>query len=274
MKLKMIKNVSVRMKKLSIKKSISILFIGGILVSAQDRTLINDGVEKYNEGRFKDAEINFKKSLSESPESYIANFNLGDAYYKQQKFDEAVESYNKAAALSRSNKEKADAYHNIGNSFLQEKKYKESVEAYKNALKLNPGDAETKYNLSYALKMMQQDQDDQNKNKDKQKDQNQKKDEDQKQNQNQDQKKDQDQKQDQDQDKKDDKEQQKKDQNDQQQNKDEESKQDNTKQQPGKNEISKEQAERILDALKNNEKDLQKKLRKQKAKVVKTEKDW
>ncbi len=38
--------------------------------------------------------------------------------------------------------------------------------------------------------------------------------------------------------------------------------------------ISKEEAERILEALKDNEKDLQKELRKIKGKRVKTDKDW
>ncbi|MGQ9799330.1 MAG: tetratricopeptide repeat protein, partial [Ignavibacterium sp.] len=60
-----------------------------------------------------------------------------------------------------------------------------------------------------------------------------------------------------------------------QQPKDQEAKQDNTKQQQQPDsKISKEQAERMLEALKNNEKELQKNLRRIKGKVVKPEKDW
>ena len=66
---------------------------------------------------------------------------------------------------------------------------------------------------------------------------------------------------------------------DQQQNpkpQDQESQQDNTKQpqQPKEQKISKEEAQRILDALKNNEKDLQKQLRKKTGRTKQTDKDW
>jgi len=154
--------------------------------------------------------------------------------------------------------------HNIGNSLLKSQKLEESVNAYKNGLKLNPNDADTKYNLSYALSLLKdkqnQQKNDQN-NKEQKKDNKQNKD-----GQNKDQNK-QDNK-DQNQDK-----QNQQNQNQQQQNqKDQQTKQDALKQKPSK--ISKEESERILNALKNNEKDLQKKLRKKAGNVVRTEKDW
>lgn len=149
-------------------------------------------------------------------------------------------------AFSQTENEKSKVYHNIGNALLKSEKLKEGVEAYKNALKLNPDDLETKYNLSYALNKMkqQQQQQDQNKdNKDQNKDKN--KDQQQQQDQNKDQNKDQ--------------------QNKDQQNQDQKEQQQNQQQQQQpKDQISKEEAQRILEALKNNEADLQKELRKKK----------
>ena len=154
----------------------------------------------------------------------------------------------------------AKVYHNIGNSLLKSNKIEQSVEAYKNALKFNPNDQDTKYNLSYALEMLKNK--DKDKNKQDKNDQN-KKDQDKKdqEQQNQDQKN---------------KDQNKQDQQQNPQPKDQESKQDNTKQpqQPKEQKISKDEAQRILDAIKNNEKDLQKLLRKKTGKVKKTDKDW
>jgi len=135
----------------------------------------------------------------------------------------------------------------MGNSLLMANKVKESIDAYKGSLKLNPKNIEAKYNLAYAqdlLQKQQQQQKDQDKNnQDKNKD---------KQQQNKDQKDNQDKK-DQNQDKKDQQQQQQQDQG-----------------------ISKEDAQRILDALANDEKYVQEKVRLAKAakEKVRTIKNW
>ena len=226
----------------------SILILGFQKPYAQSlRSLNNNGVDKYKEKKFADAEVNFKKGLEKAPENFVTNFNLGDAYYQQKRYDEALNSYRTALTQTGTNGEKAKVYHNIGNSLLKSNQLKESIEAYKNSLKLNPNDEETKYNLSYALSMLKNQQNQQNKNQ-QNKDQNQ--------NQNQ-QNKDQ---------------QNKQNQQNQNQQQNQTAKQDATKQQ--QNKISKQEAERILQALKNNETELQKKLRRQKGVPVKTDKDW
>jgi tetratricopeptide (TPR) repeat protein len=230
---------------------VTTLAICGNIYAQSTRSLVNEGVDQYHQKKYTDAEVNFKKGLEKVPDSFQGNFNLGDAYYKQQRYDEAMKQYGASLTKTNDKDQKAKVYHNIGNTFLKQQKYKEGIESYKNSLKLNPKDEDTKYNLSYALSMLnnQQNKNDKN-NKDKNKDQNKDKNQD---------KKDQDKK---DQDKKD---QDKKDQN----------KQDQQKQQPQDiNKISKDEAERILGALKNDEKDLQKKLRKHIGVPVKTEKDW
>lgn len=215
------------------------------------RGLVNDGVENYNEGNFSDAEVNFKKGVEKSPESFEAKFNLGDAYFKQERFDEAIKSYNSAMVFAKDDLDTARVHYNIGNSLLKVQKIEESIEEYKKSLKLNPGDQEAKYNLSYALELLKNKDDQQQQKNDK--DQNKDKNQDQNKDQNQDQQKDQQNKQNQ----------QKQDQQDKKQ-----------QQQQQQQKISKEEAERILEALKDNEKDLQKELRKIKGKRVKTDKDW
>jgi len=237
-------------------KSFIIFTIISFPIFAQ-RSEINDGVDQYHNQEFADAEVNFKKGKEKAPGSFEAHFNLGDAYYKQNRFDESIKEFYSSLELTENPELKAKSHHNIGNSLLKSEKYKESIEAYKNALKINPNDQETKYNLSYALDQLekQQNQQNQNQDQDKNKDKNQDQDKNKDQNQQND-KKDEQQN-----------EQNKPDQNQQTQ-------QDNTKAQQQKNQISKEEAERILQALKNNEQDIQKKLRKQTATPIKKEKDW
>ncbi len=233
-----------------------------VLQAQSLRSLNNTGVDKYKNKNFADAEVNFKKGLDEEPQNFITNFNLGDAYYQQQRYDEALNTYKAALSQAKTKEEKAKVYHNIGNSLLKSKQIKESIEAYKNSLKLNPNDEETKYNLSYALDLLKNQKNQQKQNKDKNQ-------------QNKDQNKDQDKDKDQqnkDQKKKD--QQNKQNQQNPQDQKNQEAKQDATQQKQQQNKISKKEAERILEALKNNEKALQKKLRKQKGTPIKTDKDW
>jgi tetratricopeptide (TPR) repeat protein len=240
---------------------ISFMFLYSNGFSQSNRSILNDGVDKYEEKKYSDAELDFRKVVESSPKNFDANFNLGTSYYKQEKYDDAIKSFASAFEGAKDNESKAKVLHNIGNSLLKSNKLEQSIEAYKNALKFNPNDQDTKYNLSYALEMLKNKDKDKDKNDKNKNDKNDQKKDDQKNQQNQDQ--------------------QNIDQNkqDQQQNpqpKDQESKQDNTKQpqQPKDVKISKDEAQRILDALKNNEKDLQKLLRKKSGKVKKTDKDW
>ncbi|MCK4747177.1 MAG: tetratricopeptide repeat protein, partial [Bacteroidales bacterium] len=126
----------------------------------------------------------------------------------------------------------AHVWHNIGNSLLESQQFAQSIEAYKNSLRLNPGDQDTKYNLAYAKKKLQEQEQQQQEQ----------------QNQEQDQEK------------------QEQDQDQQQQE----------QQPPRPQEISKEDAERMLNAIQQQEKDVKEKVDKKKAAVakVKTDKDW
>ncbi len=211
------------------------------------RSYINDGVDLYKSGKFVDAEVNFKKGLGKKSNLFEGHFNLGDAYYKQGRYEEAIQSYRNSLSYTEDKLNKSKVYHNIGNSYLKLKNYKESIESYKNALKLNPDDIDTKYNLSYALNMLKQNQNNKDQNKEQNKQDKNKKEQQNRNNQ---------------------------EQNDQNKQKEKQNNQQKSKQQEEKNQITKEDAERILEALKNNEKDLQKKLRKIKGRASVTDKDW
>ena len=100
------------MKKLKINSVLFMLIL--ITFGSQEsfsqslRGLVNEGVENYNEGNFSDAEVNFKKGVEKSPESFEAKFNLGDAFFKQERYDEAIKSYNSALAFAKNDLEKAE----------------------------------------------------------------------------------------------------------------------------------------------------------------------
>ena len=245
------------MKQLSL---IIFLLISAQTLFAQDeKSDIHKGNELYQQQKYKDAEAAYRKSVATKDKNLEGNFNLGDALYKQKKFDEAGKQFTDIASSAANNNVAAKAYHNLGNSYLETKKYQESIDAYKKALINNPKDDQTRYNMAYAqemLKKQQQQQKQQNKN-DKNKD-NKNQDKNQ---QNKDQNKN-------NQDKKD----QNKDQNKPDQNKPDQK----NGQQPQQNQISKEDAQRMLDALNNDEQKTQDKLKNKKLKgeKVRISKDW
>ncbi|MCL1850707.1 MAG: tetratricopeptide repeat protein, partial [Bacteroidetes bacterium] len=115
---------------------------------------------------YQDAEIAYRKGMATTKNFSKANYNLANTLYRQEKYEDAGNSFKYIAEQKENDKSlRAKAYHNYGNSLLKQEKFKESIDAYKNALKLNPNDTETKYNLEYARKKMIQQQQQQQKNK-------------------------------------------------------------------------------------------------------------
>jgi Ca-activated chloride channel homolog len=225
-------------------------FLAMILVpfashSQEATKLLRQGNKFYEQGKYKDAEKNYRKSLELEKESTKGQFNLGDAVYQQKNFEESSKIFGDMAGTKLSASDKAKVLHNLGNSLLEAKQYDKSILAYKNSLINNPADKDTKYNLEYAKMMLKQQQQQQKQDK-----------------------KDQDKK---DQDKKD---QDKKDQQKQDQNKDQ--KQDKKDKSQEEKKISKEDAERMLEALKNDEKKTMQKVEKKKVQSnqVIIVKDW
>ena len=242
----------------------------------------NDYVFEGNslvEDDFIEAEKKYRLAVSTKKNNTVGSFNLGNAYYNSELYDEALLRHLEAVESSSSKPEKHKAYHNIGNILMQQKRCKEAVSAFKNALRNNPLDDESRYNLALAQECAKEqgdgDGDDEDKDKDKDENKDEKDDSDEK--------KDKDEKNkdkgDEDEDKKegDDKEDEDgkpKDDNGDQKNKDPKEDKGQPQQQPGK--LSPQQVKNLLEAMNNEEKKVQEKMNASKTKgvKVKTEKDW
>ncbi|MGA9120406.1 MAG: tetratricopeptide repeat protein, partial [Bacteroidota bacterium] len=153
------------------------------------RSLVNGGNDLYHDKKFTDAEVNYRKALQKEKDLVQGHFDLGNALAKQGKRDEAAKEFAIAAEKAEHKDTKASAYYNIGNTQMGGQQYADAVRSYVEALKINPDDAEAKYNLSYALeKLRQQQQQNQQKKNDKNQDKQKNKQQNQDQNKNQDKK--------------------------------------------------------------------------------------
>lgn len=205
------------------------LLLVAITASAQtDRQYIREGNKQFRVGQYDKAEVSYRKAVEKNPKNPQAAYNLGNALMAQKKDSAAVQQFEQATRVETNPLRKAAAYHNMGVICQTHKMYGEAIEAYKNALRLNPNDDETRYNLVLCKHQKQKQDKNQQQNQDKKDDQ--KKD---------DQKKDD--KKDQNKDKKDDKQQQ----------------------QQQKPQMSKDNAEQLLNAAIQNEKMTQDKMKKQ-----------
>ena len=224
-----------------------LLVASAVQVFAQqktDRDYLRSGNKLYNDSLFIKAEVDYRKALEINPKSTDAMFNLANALLMQQKAKEAMEQYESVSKIEKDKDKLAQIYHNMGVILQSAKQLPQCIEAYKESLRNNPKDNETRYNLALAQKQLKDQQQNQQ-NQDQQQQQEQKED---KQDQN--------------------KDQQEQEQKDQQQ-------QNQQQQQQNKNEMSKENAQQLLNAVMQDEKNVQEKVKKQlQIQGKKLEKDW
>ena len=128
-------------------------------VSAQ-RSLVEEANRLYAEGRYAEAHEMYLEALRENPGSPLIRFNEGNALYRNQELERALEAYRDAieagdAALAQG------AWYNLGNSLFRQQQLDASLEAYKQALRIDPADTDAKHNLERVLEQMEEQEDQQ-----------------------------------------------------------------------------------------------------------------
>ncbi len=255
------------------------------------RSLIDGGNKAYNSDEFVDAEVQYRKVLEKEDGLPEGSFNLGDALYKQGRYDVSAEAFDKALDDTSRSEITSKGLFNKGNALFRQQKYRESIDAYINSLKLAPDDLDAKHNLLHAMRKLKE----QESSQDKQKPESGEGDDSQDKKQQQEQKSDQP-----DGEKKneqknkqtaDNQEEKQPDKGQEAKRPDHEQEEDQAEQSPEekqpdqrgegkdeqggeKREMSRAEAERILQALKESEMDVQKKLRKAPEGRARVEKDW
>ncbi len=138
--------------------TVAICLLSFHTIAQNDNALIKKGNEAYEKKEYDNAVKNYQEAAEKNPASSTAQYNLGNAFYKNNKTDEAVQAYDGALSNSTSKADKAKAFYNKGVVLQNNKKLPECVEAYKNALKLNPQDEDARLNLQKALQQQKEQQ--------------------------------------------------------------------------------------------------------------------
>lgn len=233
--------------------SATLLCLPLLLFAQRESGNIRSGNRHYESERYTDAEVDYRRGIDKNADSFEAHYNLGNALFRQDKYDEAAREYTQAFQLLENKKDEAKekdtlrlahSYHNLGNSFYGQQKFQDAIRAYKQSLRLNPKDNDTRYNLIKAMQMQEQQQQQQQQNQDQQQEQQEQQSQEQQEQQSQEQQA-------------------------------EEQQAQEAQAQESDEQMDKETAEQILQALEQDEQETQDKVQQQKGgKKKRVEKDW
>ena len=191
------------------------------------------GIEFYQNQEYEKAKDFYDNILIKKGENEEAHFGHGASSYQQGDLELAKKSFQESLK-STDNDLRSKAFYNLGNTFYKNKKNEEAISFYRKALELNPSDKEARFNYEYLKYQKKPPEED---NKEEQKEEEQKEEE------------------------------QKEEEQKEQEQKEQEQKEQEQKEQDLK------QAESILNALKQDEKIMQKK-QISRSKSRKLAKDW
>jgi len=109
---------------------------------------VKKGNEFYGQENYNAAQQEYAKAQIDSPDNSVINYNQGNVFYKQKKYDKAITAFKKSLEMPTKDTE-VKCYYNIGDCLVQQGKLREALKSYKRALKLDRDDQDIKYNIEY-----------------------------------------------------------------------------------------------------------------------------
>lgn len=148
-----------------------LLFFSLTAMSQTDRDYIRRGNRLMRDSVYDKAQVEYQKAIERDNTNPISHYNLGNALLYQNKAEDAMKEYETAVRLEKDKERLAQIYHNMGVLLQSAKQFDKAVACYRNSLRNDPTNDETRYNYAlslYQLKKNQQNQDNQDQQKDEQ----------------------------------------------------------------------------------------------------------
>ena len=158
----MLRRISLFKRSKKVAAIVALLLVTVGVQAQSDRQMIRQGNKLYRKGNVAEAEVSYRKAVERNERNPQANYNLGNSLMSQRKDSLAITQLEKAAKLETNPLRRAQAYHNMGVICQQHRMFGEAIEAYKEALRNNPTDHETRYNLELCKRQQKEQQQDQN----------------------------------------------------------------------------------------------------------------
>ncbi len=116
-------------------------------LDARSGTVLGQGIDFYNAGKYDQAITAFKQAAALSPfsENSAKSYHyMGLTYLKQEKPEKAIKVFQEAIRIYPN---RAEFHRALGDVYLQEDQQDEALKAYETAVKLDGQDAEARYTL-------------------------------------------------------------------------------------------------------------------------------
>lgn len=131
------------------------IFTSGFSIFKKEDKDVSNGNASYDDQEYPDATNHYAAAEQRLGKVAEIQYNMGNALFKQEKLDEAMDAY--LGALTKADdKLKGKLYYNMGNLLLKQGKLNEAIDSYKRSLKVTPGDRDAIFNLELAQHILEE----------------------------------------------------------------------------------------------------------------------
>jgi Ca-activated chloride channel homolog len=132
-----------------------LLFIG-LIFSASVLNDARKANEAYQRGDYEEAVQLYRMAIAQNPDDARLYFNLGNALSQLGKTTEAVEAFETYKSRTENSRDQSLADYNKGRVHTELEQYDEALSYYRDALRKNPYDQDARHNYELALRKQQE----------------------------------------------------------------------------------------------------------------------
>ncbi len=132
-----------------------VMCLAGTAAAEDYIDLVKKGNESYQQQDYTKALEFYHNAETELPESLELEYNMAGALYQQGKYEETVDRYTRALNSDNVGLE-AQVHYNLGNTYYRMGDYQNAIQSYQRALDINPDDTDAKFNLELARRMLKE----------------------------------------------------------------------------------------------------------------------
>jgi len=134
------------------------LFLAFILLTGSSLNDARKANQAYKNGNYQEAAELYRSAIADDPENAKLHFNLGNALAKMGNTEEAETAFSRYKSLVENPVDESLADYNTGKMLTDLEQYDEALNYFREALRNNPDDEDARHNYELALRKQQEQQ--------------------------------------------------------------------------------------------------------------------
>ncbi len=116
-------------------------------------TLLSQGNGSFAQAEYEQALLLYRQAAAAEPETAVPLYNSANTHYRLQQYDKAVTQLEQVEVRGETAVSLSASF-NLGNSYFQQEDFTNAIAAYQDILRQFPDDADAKHNLELALEQL------------------------------------------------------------------------------------------------------------------------